>query len=392
MRKFIVLMLILLLLPTLSGCWDAEEINELGFVLSVALDKADDGYKVTAQIAKPETYSKTPSGRSQTEKAKPFWVVSATGKSIFEAIRNMSNTAPRRIFWAHIKVIIIGEKLARSDIHEILDFFTRNPELRLRTLVAVTPGEASKILEVVPMMEKDPATDLERLIENRSLSGKGYRIMLKNFLEDYLDPNANPVASKIQLSKEEGSPALELNGAAVFRKGKMAGWLDGKNTRGLLWIKNDIKSSVMVINCPFDGQPITLEIKEGKTSFQSSIDNGIPYYQIKVKATGNLVEQGCATDFTDQKAIKALEGTLESAIRSDIQSTLTTAQNLELDFLGFNEVLHRQHKADWQQLSKNWPEAFSEAAFKIDVKANIPSLSVLAKPLEPNPRHTLEQK
>ncbi|HEX3012265.1 MAG TPA: Ger(x)C family spore germination protein, partial [Syntrophomonadaceae bacterium] len=86
MQKRIVLLLILFLLPNLSGCWDAEEINELGFVLSVAIDKAEDGYKVTAQIAKPETYSKTPSGSGGgSQKEKPFWLVSATGKSIFEA-------------------------------------------------------------------------------------------------------------------------------------------------------------------------------------------------------------------------------------------------------------------------------------------------------------------
>ncbi|HEX3012438.1 MAG TPA: Ger(x)C family spore germination protein [Syntrophomonadaceae bacterium] len=392
MQKSFVLLLILLLLPMLPGCWDAEEINELGFVLSVALDKAGDGYKVTAQIAKPETYSKTPSGSGTSAKEKPFWVVSGTGQSIFEAIRNMSNTAPRRIFWAHIKVIIIGEKLARNDIHEVLDFFTRNPELRLRTLVAVTPGEASKLLEVVPMMEKDPATDLERIIENRSLAGKGYRIMLKNFLEDYLEPNANPAASRIILSKAEGNPVLELNGAAVFRKNKMAGWLDPKETKGLLWIKSEIKGSIVVVSCPYDGRPITLEIKSGKTSFQSSVQNGIPNYQIKVKAAATLVEQGCGTDFTDQKAIKALEKASESIIRNDIQSALTAAQNLNIDFLGLNEVLHRQNKKEWLELSKNWPEVFSQAAFKIDVKADIPSLSVLAKPLEPNPRHTLEQK
>lgn len=361
--------------------------------MSVALDKADSEYKVTAQIAKPDTYSKTPSGSgSGTQKEKPFWVISATGKSIFEAIRNMSTNSPRRIFWAHIKVIIIGEDLARSDIHDVLDFFARNPENRLRTLIAVTPGEAGKLVEIVPMMEKDPATDLEKIIENRSLSGKGYRIMLKNFLADYLEPNANPVASRIRLSQAKGSPVLELNGAAVFHNSKLAGWLDEKETKGLLWTKSEIKGSIMVVNCPLDGRPITLEIKTGKTSFQSSVENGIPYYQIKVKSTGNLVEQGCATDFTDQKAIKALEGALESAIRNDIQTTLTTAQNLGVDFLGFNEVLHRQNEAEWQQLSKNWPEAFSEAVFSIDVKANIPSLSVLARPIEPSSRKILEQK
>lgn len=394
MQKGIISILLILFLPfSVAGCWDANEINELGFVLSVAVDKAGDSYKVTAQIAQPNSYSKTPSGGStQTGNAKPFWVISATGESIFQAIRNMAAIAPRRIFWAHIKVIIISEQLARSDIHDLLDFLTRNPELRLRTLLAVTPGEAGKLLEIVPLMEKDPATDLEMIIENRNLTGKGYRNMLKNFLEDYLDPNANPVVPRILISKSENNPVLELNGAAVFQNSKMAGWLDGKETRGLLWVKNETQSTIMVVNCPYDGQPITVEIKSGETSFQSSIENGIPYYQIKVKATGNLVEQGCTTDFTDPQALHELERTLASAIKSDIQSTLTAAQNLRVDFLGLEEVLHRQHKKEWMQLSENWSEVLPELIFQIDVKAKIPSLSVLAKPMAPNPRHTLEHE
>jgi spore germination protein KC len=387
-KRIVSILLVLVILFSISGCWDAAEINELGFVLSVAIDKDGDKYKVTAQIAKPDTYSKTPSGGKAEEK--PFWLISATGRSVFEAIRNMAVLSPRRIFWAHIKVIIIGETLAKNDIHDVLDFFTRNPELRLRTLVAVTPGDAGKILETVPLMEKDPATDLESVIDNKSLAGKGYRNMLKNFLEDYLDPSANPATSRIIISKNEGKPSLELSGAAVFRENKLAGWLDEQETKGLLWIKNDISSSIMVVKCPFDGRPVTVEIKSGDTSVQSSVENGIIHYHIKVKATCNLVEQGCTTDFSDEENLHKLEKVLGPAIQSDIRSTLSAAQNLRVDFLGFNEVLHRQHKQDWLQLSKNWPEAFSEATFAIDVQTDIPSLSVLARPLSPSPEHALE--
>jgi len=389
-KRVVSILLILVILFSIAGCWDASEINELGFVLSVAIDKVDDQYKVTAQIAKPDTYSKTPSGGQAQEK--PFWQISANGRSVFEAIRNMAAISPRRIFWAHIKVIIIGGTLAKSNIHDVLDFFTRNPELRLRTLVAVTPGDAGKLLETVPMMEKDPGADLESVIENKSLTGKGYRIMLKNFLEDYLDPNSNPVASRIILTKNEGKPALKLSGAAVFHRNKLAGWLDEQETKGLLWIKKEIRSSIVVVKCPYDGRPVTVEVKSGDTSIQSSVENGVPSFQIKVKATCNLVEQGCTTDFSNEENLRKLEEVLASEIQKDIQSTITTAQDMKVDFLGFNEVMHRQHKQDWLQLSENWPEVFSEASFKIDVKTDIPSLSVLARPLAPGPKHALEHK
>ncbi|MGI5920319.1 MAG: Ger(x)C family spore germination protein [Syntrophomonadaceae bacterium] len=382
-KRIGLVLLILLLVISQAGCWDADEINELGFVLCVALDRSGNEYKVTTQIAKPETYSKTPSGGSQPKQQQPFWVISATGKTIFEAIRNLANISPRRIFWAHIKVIIIGEELARHNIHDVLDFFSRNPELRLRTLIAVTPGEAGKLLDIIPIMEKDPATDLERIIENRNLSGKGYRIMLKNFLEDYLEPNGNPVASRVILCKSEGTPVIKLNGAAVFRKNKMVGWLNEKETRGLLWVENEINNTLMVINCPYDNKPVTVELNSGKTSLKSRIQNGIPYYEINTQTTANVVEQECATNFIDPARLHKLEKTLASAINQDIQSTVIAVQNLGVDFLGLNEILHRQNTKEWKQLSGNWSEVLNQIKFDFSTKAEIPSVSVLAKPLAP---------
>lgn len=288
----------------LTGCWDAREINELGFVLSIGLDKSDDGFKVTAQIANPETYSKTPSGAPQT---KPFWIVTGTGKTIFEAIRNMASISSRRIFWSHIKVILIGEQLARGDNLEIFDFFSRNPELRLRTLVAVTPGEAGDLLKIMPEMEKDPATYLEEIIDSESTTGKSYKMLLKDFLEDYIDPNIGPVTSKIVLDQSKSEPIVKTSGAYVFNHDKLADSLDEVQTRGLLWIKNKMDESIRVVNCPYDDKPITLEIKNEKSSFKSSLDNEVPNFTINVKVTAIINEQACNTDFNDMDKLAELK-------------------------------------------------------------------------------------
>jgi germination protein, Ger(x)C family len=381
MRKIaFVLILILSLLQT--GCWNAREIDELAFVLSIGLDKTDSGFKVTAQIASPETYSKTPSGSGTIQKDKPFWVVSSTGKTIFEAIRNMASISSRRIFWSHIKVIIISEQLARSDTLEIFDFFSRNPELRLRTLIAVTPGEAGKLLEVVPMMEKDPAIYLEEIIENKNLTGKSYSIMLKDFLEDYLDPNVGPVTSRIVLDKSKSEPVLKTSGAYIFDGDKLSGSLKEENTRGLLWIKNKMDDSIMVVYCPYDDMPATLEIKKAKSSFKSYLDNEVPHFIINVNVTASITEQSCLTDFNDMQKLNELEKALETAIRKDIQSTITTAKDLQVDFLGLSRILHKQHKQEWHQISSKWNKLFRNTEVTIVVKVDITHVS-LAKPLKP---------
>lgn len=383
MRKIAVILIVMLSLLQ-TGCWNAREINELAFVLSMGIDKTNDGeFKITAQIASPESYSKTPSGTATGGKAKPFWMVSTTGKTVFEAIRNMASISSRRIFWSHIKVIIISERVARGDTLEIFDFFTRNVELRLRTLVAVTPEEAGKLLEVVPEMEKDPAVYLETIIQNKNLTGKSYRIMLKDFLEDYLDPNVGPVTSRIVVDKSESRPVLKTSGAYVFDGNKVIASLNEEKTRGLLWIKNQANDSVRITTCPYDDKPVTLEIKKAKSSFKSYWDNGVPHFTINVKVDAIITEQSCLTDFNDRKKLGELEKALEVNIRGDMESTITTAKELQVDFLGLSRIIHRQHKEEWHQISySKWNKLFRNTEVAIDVKVNINHVS-LARPLKP---------
>lgn len=377
MRKIaLVLFLILSLLQT--GCWNSREIDELGFVLSIGLDKTDDGFKVTAQIASPETYSKKSSGFVSN----PFWMVSSDGKTIFEAIRNMASISSRRIFWSHIKIILIGEELARNNTLEIFDFFSRNPELRLRTLVAITPGEAGELLKVVPLMEKDPAIYLEKIIQNESLTGKSYNIMLKDFLEDYLDPNVGPVTSRIIIDKSKLGPVLKTSGAYVFDSNKKPVSLSEQNTRGLLWIKGKMNDSIMVVNCPYDNMLATLEIKKANPSIKSFLDNEVPHYTISVNVTAILTEQSCLTDFNNINKLNDLQMALEEAIRKDIQSTISIAKELQIDYLGLSRILHKQHKEEWHQISSKWNNLFRDSEIAIVVKVKIPHIS-LAKPLEP---------
>lgn len=382
MKRKIACVLVILFSLLQTGCWDAREIDELAFVLSIGLDKAEDGFKVTAQIASPDTYSKTPSG-SGNQKAKPYWIISGTGKTIFEAIRNMSAVSSRRIFWSHIKVIVIGEEMARSNTLEIFDFFSRNPEIRLRALVAVTPGEAAKTIDIIPETEKDPSLYMEKIIENRSLNGKSYMVMLKDFLEDYLDPNVGSVTSRITLDKSKSPHFLKSSGAYIFHGGKMSGSLTEGETRGLLWIKNQMKDSIMVVNCPYDYKPVTLEIKKAKTSLKGNLHDGIPNFKIEVSVYANITEQSCYTNFNDVQKLNKLERAMEVSIAKDIKSTVTAAKNEQIDFIGLSRTLHSQHKDEWHKISSNWNELFKTSEVNIAVKVDIRHVS-LAKPLQPS--------
>jgi spore germination protein KC len=238
-------------------------------------------------------------------------------------------------------------------------------------------------------MEKDPSLALERVIDKRQLTGKGYGIMLKDFLDDYLSPDVYPVASRIVIGESSGRPVLALKGAAVFAEEKMAGWLEEQETRGLLWLKQRMRSSVMVVNCPFDGLPLSIEITGTSVKYVSGIEDGSPWFNIKVKASGNLTEKSCLTDYNDPQNLKALEDALAGAIEADIRSTIIAAQQrMGFDFLGLGRVVNRQHSKEWSEISGQWSNMFKETEINVLVDAEIPHVALFGRPLQPKKTRT----
>ena len=161
MRARILLGLILLMMPILSGCWSRIEVNDLAFVTAAGIDKMEDGkIRLALQVAIPRMLGAAGQGGFGGEKGigtKAVWVVSEKGETILDAYRRLQEKLPRRIFFSHSAIIVIGEQMARDGISPILDFFIRQREARMRSYILFTKGESVKILKFVPKLEKIPA-------------------------------------------------------------------------------------------------------------------------------------------------------------------------------------------------------------------------------------------
>jgi spore germination protein KC len=136
-----------------------REINELGLVIAIGIDKSANSpnkYLVTVQIANPQPSSS--SGDNKNEEK--VWIASAEGKTIFAAIRELARFSSQRIMWAHNNVIIVGESLAQDDITPVIDFFTHNHELRMKTWIAVAKGNANDFIVANAGMGSIPGQSL----------------------------------------------------------------------------------------------------------------------------------------------------------------------------------------------------------------------------------------
>lgn len=160
MRKRIMLALFLFLLPMLlGGCAGGEEIESCLFVLSMAVDPAQDGNLTVTVKALSGTQEaggrKEESGAQQEggsesaiEEEEPGYIVlSATAPSCLRALSLLSATTPRTVNLSQLREIVISRTIAETDatltiLKEIHSMYRANGE----AIVVVTPDNAGDFI------------------------------------------------------------------------------------------------------------------------------------------------------------------------------------------------------------------------------------------------------
>ncbi|MHB8918629.1 MAG: Ger(x)C family spore germination protein, partial [Desulfocucumaceae bacterium] len=259
MIRILSILFLLAVIITQPGCWDHREVERLGIVMATGVDLAPEGrFRVIVQNINPSALGRGMAGGGGVMpgvSSKPYRNRSIEGETMFEAIRELSRQTPRQLFFAHNQVILISEKLARErGVTEVMDFFERNPQIRRTTWLLVGKGDMNALLDEPGRLEGSPAQRMFGIISERDLSSQYAVQRLGDFLETMESESTQPYTAVLEripnkaLTPEhrnklaeghiaEPHQSMVINGTAVFRRDKMAGWLNSKESRGLLWIR-----------------------------------------------------------------------------------------------------------------------------------------------------------
>ncbi|HWS29227.1 MAG TPA: Ger(x)C family spore germination protein [Clostridia bacterium] len=367
----------------LCSCWSQRELNTLAIVVGSALDVGDqpDTVKLTAQVVKPsEIGSGSSSGGGSGEKA--YVNISYTDKSVLSAVREITRMQNRRLYFAHSDIIIFSSDLAKQDIAEGLDAFTRDYEGRLNVYLLIARGEASEILNEDVTLEKAPAFHIAGMMEGQKANSETVVVTLRDFVIATLSESTAPVAPMVGLYEAEGKKYAKLEGTAVFKQGKMIGELDTAQTRGLLWVTGKAKSGAMTVDTPW-GQVI-LETYNSAASLKSvQTADGSIRMQLTVNVDGALESNETTENMSRLENIEMLKQKMREQILSDIESALTKARGFSADIFGFGDAIRRDHPKEWGKIEGNWEEIFPEIGLDIEVNVVLRSTGGLSRPIVP---------
>ncbi len=226
----------------LTGCWDRVEVNDLAIVTGTAIDKKGDEIELTIQIFIPKAAggSEDQSGGGGSDNITV--TTSQTGENIADALSKLQGKLSREVFWSQCKIFIFSEELAKEGIREQMDFLLRHPEPRERTFVYISEGKAKEILDVVPRLETY-SSEVLREVSNKLI---GMQVTIQDvdeMLTDITDAVAIPYVRIKSEKHTEGKDTKfpHIDGTAIFHRDKMIGTITESETRGILWLRDEIK-------------------------------------------------------------------------------------------------------------------------------------------------------
>ncbi|MDU0204098.1 Ger(x)C family spore germination protein [Paenibacillus sp. MAH-36] len=365
----------------LSGCWDRHELNDLAITVGVGFDKSGDEYLVTAQIVNPnEVASKKGAGYST-----PITTLSARGISILEAARKLTTSAPRKLFASHLRIVVIGEELAREGVAKVLDGITRDHEIRSDFYIIVARGTtASKVLQILTPIERIPANKMFKTLETSEKAwAPTVSVRIDQFITKLSEPTTESVLTGIRIegdpnkgnsksSLAETNPItnLQYTGLALFKQDKLIDWLSEDESKGYNYIVGNVKSTMGHLACP-KGGTITVEIIRSKSKMKGVVKNGKPEINVHVILEENVSEVQCEIDLLDPETIHELEQTAVKSLKKVMYASINKAKENKADIFGFGEVIEDASPKLWKEMEPDWQNEFAKLQVNISADLHI---------------------
>lgn len=394
-RRLVGCVALLLLCFFVAGCWDRRELQDRNFVLAVAIDMADAGLKPgidpkeALKVREEETFVqpngrkryrlslqllKFSSGESGKDEAKTY-VISNTGESFFEMVRDMLGQSSKSLWFEHLQVIIISEAvLKQTGLAEIVDFFKRDSEMRSRIKVYVTPGTARSLIEYQPPSKEAGGMFLADLIRLHSRNNHiaGARTDL-GYTVQYLDLRSNVLLPRIEIADK----VVKLGGSAVFKKDKFIGYADGYAIAGLKFMYGTEESAIVATECPdHPGHQMAFELFRDDTKLMPHVEGDTIYFTVDINMYGNLGEiQGDISqdDTLDPEYIHRLELAFAEEIKQNVlYADRVFRKEMQVDTISrFAGKLKAYEPETWAKVQEQWDEIYPMIPIIVSVNVTI---------------------
>lgn len=357
MKKISSILLAVLILFTLCGCRETESITEKAIVEAIGLDFSDGRYTVSILSYK------TQNSESQSDDTTELHKFSAP--SISEAIAGIPSVSGKVPFYANNRVILINSGAAQNKLSDIIDFLSRDNQIRADSYLLYTDEKASDILDDTDLESSISNNYIFNLVEEGLETGKTEMLTAmkaKTYIEKGTGDIFMPVLCTVSEEKR-----IKIDGTVYFRKAKPAGRLSAEESLALQLIRNEINKPVITLS---NGQSsVSVEIT-GASSKITPVkeDDGI---KLKIEISGKceISEKQGQSFQTDDKSVADTEAAVQKYFCEISEKFFVKTLSDVSDPAGIGRYIRKYLPEVWKS-AEDVPSELLKAA-KAEVTADI---------------------
>ncbi len=415
LRRFCLGLMVLVLTILGAGCWSRVEIEQRAFVLAMGIDWLPDKqmWQTTLQVGKPGILGSKPGGAGGGGggagaggggggPGNAVYIDTNMGRTLADANCQIMTHMSRRLFCGHLRAIVVGEEAAKKGLGQILDLYARRYDIHETLDIFVARGTAKEILQHNIPLETASFQAMAGLVNVAPAHSRSIKITMHEVLSDLLSLGTKqPFIPRLELKAAEessgatsqggggagaggsggasgggaGGPGkeLKLSGLAIFKKDKFVGWLESRESRGILFANGKARNTLINVKDPKDENYfVVIESERVRSRIVPKLEGNRPVVNLEIKIDGSIISQTSPENLTDPESIRSLERRMATVIKNDVLAALKKIQvDYNSDILGFGMRFHQKYPKLWRELRPRWDEVLPNLEVRVNVTAKI---------------------
>jgi spore germination protein KC len=299
-----------------------------------------------------------------------------------EAFRDIILNSPRKIYGSQMQILVISERLAKEDLRGILDFFFRNPEVRMEFYVVIEKDNNNEALKTLTALDNLSSSNIKSSLDaDSSYLGTSEIVTYEDLMKMYLDDNLEIVLPSLYVigDVEEGESEDNLKytsnyttniigNMAVFKDNKLVGYLTKEQSISYNFIKGNISNTLISYECD-KGKYLVSEVIQATSDIE--VDVKEKKVSIKIGGNASINENTCSYDLTDSKVIKEINKEVNKVVEEMVSnSILDITKKYNSDIFGFRDLFYKSDYKEYEKIKDKWyDEVFPK--LEIEVKSDI---------------------
>ena len=376
------LLIVILLSFLLCGCYNYREINDLAIVSAVGIDKNKENYEVVAQIVNTQNNNKNANSNSSSS----FYVYTDEGKTLQSAYRNIINNTGKFLYVSHLQLVVLSEEVAKDGIYDTLNLFMRDNDVRKQVLVIVSKKSSKETLETITSLINLNAENIkEILLSNERYIGTTKATTIEDIVSNYLSRKTEITIPSFdienikkdddnidELKDSNESNTITYSGMSIFKKDKLLGYLNNKESLTLNIVNNEINNFLLNIKCDDEEEYYVIEVSNNKSDLKYKKDLK---FDLKFTGNGVLTEFNCKTNVESYKSMEKIEKKTNEYLKKLIDDSITNVKNeFNSDIFGFQNIIYKSNPKYYKKIKKTFYEEYFNN-INVSVKTNVKIIS-----------------